>query len=231
MNKVFCILWALCFTSALFAADSFDFKENANLELKLSADNYNRLVIKDDKITQAFFPEGAMAVKNDDDGSLYVLVSNPNPFTLFVTTESGHHLSATIEGQAGLGKTVEFIPNQPAAAPKVKAVAKSNPDEKLATELLAQMIGGHIPKGFGVKHPFNQLKRFPNGLVETPKITYLGQELDGEVIELYNRSQKPMTLSESDFNTAGVRAISLSNNQLKPYEKGMLYVVKEKNHG
>ena len=61
---------SLCVSVSSFAVASQHFKENADLAVTLSDSNYNRLVVKGDKITQVHFPEGMMAVSNESDGGL-----------------------------------------------------------------------------------------------------------------------------------------------------------------
>jgi len=107
MRKCFVLL--LCAMHA-HATTTQVFRENADVAVNLSHANYNRLVVRDDKITKAHFPEGSMVVKSENDGSLYVMAALQEPFTLFLTTEKGHHFSATVSSEKTLGKTVEFIP-------------------------------------------------------------------------------------------------------------------------
>ena len=110
------------------------FQDNADVTAILSKSNFNRLVVRGDKITKAYYPKGFLEIqglKQDDDkraieevdvdepdGSLYVMVTHDSPFTLFITTLSGHHFSATIESEESLGKTIEFVPKNAAPIQK-----------------------------------------------------------------------------------------------------------------
>ncbi|PYB48485.1 type-F conjugative transfer system secretin TraK, partial [Legionella pneumophila] len=107
MHKPFSIALALLSTVAM-GANSIPVKDNSDIALTLSQGNYNRLVVKNDKIMEAVFPPNAMAIKRDEqDGSVYVMLAAANPFTLFLTTESGRHFSVTVNGEESLGKTIE----------------------------------------------------------------------------------------------------------------------------
>jgi conjugal transfer pilus assembly protein TraK len=218
---------------ASFALTSTHFKENADLNVVLSDKNYNRLVVKGDKITQVHFPEGTMAVRNEPDGGMYVMVANPEPFTMFVTTELGHHFSLTVNTESSLGKTVEFIAdaNPPVpltSASKVLASLPKPQEPSLGvTSLMTGMINSKVPNSFESSRHFGKVIRLGRGLNLTPKLTYSGQELKGEVIEVYNSSSNPIDLSESWFSGPNVKAISLSQNILAPKQKAMVYRILE----
>ena len=246
MRKTFFVVCLSC--ASLLQAETKSFTENADLTLTLSQSNYNRLVVKDDKITKAFFPQAAMAAVNDEDGSLYVtLAANAvTPFTIFISTEAGRHFSATITGEAALGKTIEFTQFQPPKpqlaklSPKVKAkvTSKTKPAEKLTTygmppvaELMKNLLQNKKPQGFASAKPLIRPIHLKQGLVLIPKETYRKDKLAGEIIEIHNRSSKPMLLQESWFADHGVKTIALSQPLLQPKEKVFLYRVRESIHG
>ena len=287
MRKTFFVVCLSC--ASLLQAETKSFTENADLTLKLSQSNYNRLVVKGDKITKAFFPQAAMVAVNDEDGSLYVTLaaSAVTPFTIFISTEAGRHFSATITGEAALGKTIEFTQFQPPKpqlakfSPNVKAKVaaipiavqgaarrkrasqesvhivhdrrqvslqqscnlefdgyKTKPAEKLRTysmpqvaELMKNLLQNKKPPGFASTKPLIRAIHLKQGLVLIPKETYRKDKLAGEIIEIYNRSSKPMLLKESWFADHGVKTIALSQPLLYPNEKVFLYRVRESAHG
>jgi conjugal transfer pilus assembly protein TraK len=220
-----------------FALTSTHFKENADLSVSLSNSNYNRLVVKGDKITQVHFPEGMMAVSNETDGGLYVMVSHPEPFTIFVTTELGRHFSLTVNTEAGLGKTVEFVADgnpAPVLTSATKVLAKIPEPTFLpsnVTELMTGMLKNNVSKDYESKKYFNRAIRLGQGMTLFPKLTYKGKILSGEVTEIYNGSNNPIDLNESLFNGEGVKAISLSKNTLAPHDRALVYRVLEQAHG
>lgn len=219
------------------AAMSTHFKENADLAVTLSSNNYNRLVVKGDKITQVHFPEGMMAVSNESDGGLYVMVAQNTPFTVFVTTELGRHFSMTVNTEESLGKTVEFVADgnpSPQMTSATKVLAKIPEPSFLpsnVTELMTGMLQNKVGGDYQSKNYFNRAIRLGQGMTLFPKKSYQGAVLTGEVTEIYNGSKSPIDLNESLFNGAGVKAISLSKNTLAPHERALVYRVLEKAHG
>ena len=213
------------------------FRDNTDVALALSDTNYNRLVVRGDKITQAHFPEGALGIKNEEDGSLYVMMASANPFTLFLTTESGHHFSATVTAESALGKTIEFVPQTALAAikPAAHALAATTdatpPFANAISALMSQMIARQHVTGFEVKNHFGRVVRLQQGLVLTPKTTYTGLELNGEIMELYNGSKLPLDIQESWFADEHVKAVSVSASTLAPKQKAMVYRISEHAHG
>ena len=236
MHNVITIL-SLCVSVSSFSLTSAHFKENADLAVTLSDSNYNRLVVKGDKITDVHFPEGMMAVSNEADGGIYVMVAQNAPFTMFVTTELGRHFSLTVNAEQGLGKTVEFVADGnlvPQITNATKVLAKIADPSFLpsnVTELMTSMLKNKVSTDYQSKNYFNRAIRLGQGMTLFPKKSYQGSVLTGEVTEIYNGSKSPIDLNESLFNGAGVKAISLSKNTLAPYERALVYRVLEKAHG
>lgn len=228
---------SLCVSVSSFALTSTHFKENADLAVTLSDSNYNRLVVKGDKITNVHFPEGMMAVSNESDGGIYVMVAHPEPFTMFVTTELGRHFSLTVNTEQGLGKTVEFVADgnpAPQITSASKVMAKIPEPTFLpsnVTELMTAMLKSNVSKDYESKKYFGRAIRLGQGMTLFPKMTYKGKTLSGEVTEIYNGSKSPIDLNESLFNGVGVKAVSLSKNTLAPHERALVYRVLEQAHG
>lgn len=225
------------------------FRDNTDINLTLSDTNYNRLVVRGDKIARIHFPEGLLVFeikkhKDDDseiegekDGSMYVMPASTVPFTLFLTTESGHHFSATVTAESTLGKTIEFVPQtaiaaiKPTARPPITSAQAVPPYANAISTLMTHMIAHQKVTGFEVKNHFGRVVRLQQGLVLTPKSTYNGIELNGEIMELYNGSKLPLDIQESWFSDEHVKAVSLSATTLGPKQKAMVYRISERAHG
>jgi conjugal transfer pilus assembly protein TraK len=248
MVKTVIALSLLCLSINGFA-ESLPFRDNSDVSLVISDKNYNRLVVRGDKITRAHFPEGALAFEfkknkeNEDneqegepDGSMYVMAANPEPFTLFITTQSGHHFSATVASESSLGKTIEFIPQMVAGTPAVKHDITTQhpvvpPFSDGIRELMSSMMSEKTPSGFEIKHHYGRVIRLQQGLMLTPKLTYSGLQLNGEVMTLYNGSKQPLDIQESWFAEGEVKAVSLSKATLAPKQTAFVYRVLERAHG
>jgi conjugal transfer pilus assembly protein TraK len=227
------LLCACLLSGTALALTTQSFNENTDVAVLLSDANYNRLVVKGDKITQAHFPEGSMAIKNEEDGSLYVLVAQKEPFTLFLTTESGHHFSTTVNTETSLGKTIEFVSTVKTQTAVLKPVIKPQqaPMADAISVLMTHMIKNDRIKGFELKHHYGRVVRLQQGLMLTPKLTYTGITLNGEVTEIYNGGKMPLDLTENLFMGDDVKAVSLSQATLAPKQKAYVYRVLERSHG
>lgn len=238
MHKPLSIALALLSTIAI-GANSIPVKDNSDIALTLSQGNYNRLVVKNDKIMEAVFPPNAMAIKRDEqDGSVYVMLSAANPFTLFLTTEAGRHFSVTLNGEESLGKTIELIPSSlVVTANKEKSIPtkhKTITQEAVPEAILAMLTHMEQQKPFTdviVKRQFGKVERWSKGLTLLPKESWDGKLLKGETIELYNGGKKSLDLAQEWFAKEGTLAIKFSQPSIKPGEKAMLYRVEASRHG
>jgi conjugal transfer pilus assembly protein TraK len=234
MLKWMAVFLALFSTVSL--ANNILVKDNSDITLTLSRTNYNRIVMKNDKIIEAVFPEQAMNIKRDEqDGSVYVKLGSEAPFTLFFTTESGHHFSATVNGEESLGKTIE-LSSQSFALPQ-KNVAKNSstpkaidPVPQAILALLTHMEEHKIFADVVVKRQFNKVLRWSKGLTLFPKELWDGQQLKGEIIELYNGGKKTLALSQEWFAKQDTLAIKFSKPSINPGERAMLYRVQGVSH-
>lgn len=232
MHKPLTITLALLSTFAI-GANSIPVKNNSEIALTISQGNYNRLVIKNDKIMEAVFPPNAMAIKRDEqDGSVYMMLTTANPFTLFLTTEAGRHFSVTLKGEESLGKTIELIPSQPVIS---KTIATKTITQAAVPEaILAMLTHMEQQKPFAdvrVKRQFGKVERWSKGLMLLPKEFWDGKLLKGETIELYNGGRKPLQLAQEWFAKEGTLAIKFSKPSIAPGEKAMLYRVQGVEHG
>jgi conjugal transfer pilus assembly protein TraK len=228
------IFLSLLMSATLHAQTSQSFQDNADVSIVLSDSNYNRLVVRGDKIINAHFPEQALGIKNEDDGSLYVMVAQKEPFTLFLTTEAGHHLSATVNTESSLGKTIEFVPQTVSIAKKAIPTPTNTPKPVEAEgieALMSHLVQQDAILGFDMKHHYGRAIRLHEGLTLFPRLTYTSKTLTGEVTEIYNGGKTPIDLTEHLFMGQGVKAVSLSKPTLLPKQKAYVYRVLESHHG
>ena len=200
------------------------FQENGDVSIRLSDSNANRLVVKGDKITQVHFPEGALGVQNEADGSLYVTLLVDKSFTLFVSTEGGRHFSATVNPEDALGQTVQFVPQSPVVS--VKKPQVTSPYHAMEVrDLMQEMVADKTPEGYVKKKRASKITHYQNGLKVTPALSYIGESLNGEVFTIYHGGKTPMTLSESWFASQDTEAVTLTSKTLMPGERAIIYKV------
>jgi conjugal transfer pilus assembly protein TraK len=204
-----------------WAMESVPVKNNADFELLLSQSNYNRLLVKDDKILDVAFPQQAMGIKRDEqDGSLYIALADTKPFTLFLSTAAGRHFSVTVRGETSLGKTIELIPTTAVPAQSNHNIS----EEKMLRTLISHMETHQALPGFSITNQ-QQVEHWKKGLTLTHQQLWQGKQWMGEVIELLNRGKVALNLQEAWFNQDTTRALKLSQKQLAPQEKAFLYRV------
>ncbi len=225
--------------SSAMSQTSLAVRDNGDVALNLSQSNYNRLVVKNDKIVEAIFPETAMGIKRDEqDGSVYVmLTTQSSPFTLFLTTESGHHFSVTVTGEDGLGKTVELVAPKTVASNITKIVniaspkITQDPHQNAMLEIINHMARHELMPGMTISHPFGRAERMGAGLSLIPKEIWAGDGVKAERLEVYNGSAKPLNLLPEWFEGDNITAMKLSQPILKSHETAILYRVREVAHG
>lgn len=211
---------------------SVTINDNDNATLSLSGSNYNRLLVVNDKIMEAVFPPQAMAIRRDEqDGSVYVLLKREEPFTLFLTTESGRHFSLTVSGEESLGKTIELRPKTIQTAVRTKKPAVLNEPPNAALTLLEAMKAKKKLSGVIARKLYGKAIRLSQGLTLLPREQWSKGTLSGEALEIYNGGRTPLTLSSSDFITPAVKAAALSQSIIPPKGRAMLYRVSEVAHG
>lgn len=236
MRNALLTLLGLLVTPALMAAIPVAIKDNGEVAVTFSQGNYNRLLISNDKIIEAAFPPNRMTIKRDgQDGSVYLMLADANPFTLFLTTEAGRHFALTVNGEEGLGKTVELKVQQAVVAqaspPKKEQKTVENPIPAAIVSLITQMERQENVKGIEIKHLFGRAERLGTTLSLIPKEVWLSPELKGEKIEVYNAGNTPLNLEETWFAKEGIKAVKLSNNTVAPKARVYLYRVEERAHG
>jgi len=224
MRKEWMVACLLCVSSA-HALTTEQFKENGEVGISLSDSNTNRLVVRGDKITRAHFPEGALGIQNESDGSLYVTCAYEKPFTLFITTEGGSHFSATVIPKDTLGQTVEFLAEQAKPQVMTKRPVKVQPYTDVIQELMTHLVLGEPLEGFKVKRERDKGVHFQSGLTVRSKRVYQGVQFKGEILALHNTGKMPLTLQESWFSNQQVKAVALSSTTLAPKARAWVYRV------
>lgn len=239
MRKPLSGVLALVSTLAM-GANPIPVNNNSDIALTLSQGNYNRIVVKDDKIMEAYFPPNSMAIKRDEfDGSVYVMLSAQNPFTLFLTTEKGAHFSVTLSGEESLGKTIELVPSIPKSLKKTaNNPTKSNPKPRAQAAvpeailaLLSHMEQQKPLADVTLTRQWGRAERWSKGLTLMPKQSWDGTFLKGEMIELYNSGKEPLELEGEWFAKKATLAVKFSKPTLNPGEHALLYRVQGVNHG
>lgn len=208
--------------------------DNHDTTLSLSQSNYNRLIVQNDKIVEAVFPENAMSIRHDEvDGGIYVMVSETAPFTLFLSTQEGHHFSVTITPEMSLGKTIEIALSGTHPQALKAAVHKENSKPPLTDEMrwIEAMEHHALLPGVVVSHPFNHVEQMGLGITLFLKEVWTMGGVKIERLEVQNRGRESIALLPQWFSKGDGHAIKLMQTNLNPHEKTALYRVREVVHG
>lgn len=209
------------------------FKNNAELAVELSNTNQNRLMVANDKIIKAAFPDGALTYQYDEtDGSMYIHPEISSPFTLFLSTQKGQHLSLTVSSVESLGKTIAFKAYKPRVKRKPKRLIKKEaPFKSQVLEMVKYMEQGIKMPGVKVNYVRVSAGHLKNGLRLIKREVWQGQLYKGETFEVYNNSKRIITLNPSWFTGSKSKAVKLSKTTLTPKDKAALYRIEEVAHG
>ena len=232
-KKAFLIVAILSLSSISSAAIFKTFKNNSELDIELSITNQNRILIDNDQIIKTAFPDGALTYQYDEtDGSIYVHPEISEPFTLFLSTKKGRHLSLTVRARESLGKTIAFKEIIQKESKNSKRVAKKEaPFKKGALEMMQYMEQGIKMPGVKVSHVNLGAGHLKNGIRLIKREIWESDQYKGESFEIYNNSKKRIELNPAWFGDNQIKTVKLSTNKLNPKSNGMLYRVREVSHG
>lgn len=211
-------------SSVAFSAISVP--ENENINLSLSKNNINRLLLTKDKITKFRYPQGFLELdQNDSDGSIYLTGLYEKPFTVFVTTKRGHHFSININAINGPGKTVEIKNTTPSIMSANRWEGNGDIKES-ASKLINYIASGNVPDGYSIENDFpKKTKRFNRWLTIKKIKQFKGDRLTASIYQLTNNDKNPVYLKESEIHIPGSIALYLDSRKVESLSTVTLYRV------
>jgi type-F conjugative transfer system secretin TraK len=227
--------WLLCVISlpsmASITVNSkpLSFTNNETLYVRLSADNVNRIAVKNDAITHNLCPQNlcaAQAHPDDASGGIYVSLLQSLPFTLQIATKAGRHVALQVIPTKGIGKTIILNPLTPVM--KV-SLFKHSQYTTLLTQLSNAMLNHRSMNGVSMT-AVNNADRIPfygAGYLQI-KTIWQGDGLTGIEYRFHNRSKHMLTLSPSYFYKTNQRiaSIALARQRVLPHAQTSVYVIK-----
>ena len=192
----------------------------------LSNTNFNRVLVKGDKIVSIVCPQGACEAEHspkDKSGSFILRVASPVPFTAFMATQSGRHFSLQVTPRAEDGVTLQVNPvgSAPIAPHWEKTSSFRAMIAKMSTAMLnAQSISGFSYQAVSTENAEPAL----NGIVSMQlRGLWQGNKVVGVKYLVTNKTDKSLTLPSSAYYRAGVLSIAQSAQTLLPKESGYVY--------
>jgi hypothetical protein len=99
---------------------------------------------------------------------------------------------------------------------------------KRVKELVKALYLGNPPSGYAINTAKSDAGLW-EGLEQTVILTMTGAGLIGEVQNIVNHGEKPVRITESEFYTEGVLAVSLTSHDLKTGQKEQVFIVRRNN--
>lgn len=191
-------------------------KENENVSIQISKENYNRILVESDKIIKLRFPQNRLSVERDDDGSVYLDALDDRPFTLFVTTTGGRHFSALVKVSELNGQTVRFVETK---KPLKRLVSKKKPRDNYA-EKIKSLVSATAHEQVITGYKVNDAKIRPVYLKPSLKANLAFSLFDKKTVSqkftLSNHSSKPIRFDQRWFKDKNTRALLVKNDVIYP---------------
>lgn len=231
VKKISLILF--CSTAASIAyAKTISFTDNQMIPISLSSTNINRIAVNNDQITHVICPSGFCTSKNngnDQSGAAYVQLLTENPFTLFVSTQNGHHVALSVKPTQTAGKTL--VLNPLSSNLKAQTWETESSYRALLITLIRDMMNGTTPDGYGfttINHT-ETLKIFGGSGSMQMQAVWSGNYLVGTAYLFKNLTDKALTLPESAFYHTGVRLVATTDQKISAGSTEMVYEIESRN--
>ena len=209
LSKFFIFIIGFLLSVEILAKEIF-FADNEQISVSLSNKDINKILVKGDKIQSLNGPAGLYTTKNDITGSVYISLSGDTQFTLFISTANGRSLSLLVSPKQMAGSTI---------------ILSSEPEEDFIA-LMEAMMNNKTLENYSYKEEKESKKTdFYNIADIRPIASYSGSCLVGIVSEIKNKTKKSIILKPSYFYKPGVRAVSLTKQEIAAAETGYLYQV------
>lgn len=227
--------------SSAFAAQPpsmLDFSNNETLTVKLSSVDINRLVVRDDKITNVVCPSGfctlpmgqgaaGSAIPLDKSGAALIALNVEEPFTFYVSTLKGKNFGVFVTPLRIPAVTTEFVSSERDTSAAFTFEA-SSPYQEMLVEVMKSMMRFQdtqtVPEGF-VYTKIEEKKRKPAELDVIPRHVFSGHLFSGLIYEVKNNAPSDIKLNNTRFYVNGLRALSLDKKVLRAGESTLMYQI------
>ncbi len=222
--KVFS-LYLILGISPLMAAQSLVMNEHERLDVRVSSKELNRIQVKGDRIASVFGAQGFYSLESDDvKGQIFLKVHEgvPSRFDISVVTESGRTQDLSLKVIKGEGQTLLLMPS---SSPSTETWPSSSGVLPESLALLKAMAASHQDAGYKREH-LSKLVPLWRDMDVTLREIWQGEELEGRVYQITNRSSHPQRLHEKQFRVLPrLKAIALEKHLLIPGASLTVYVV------
>ncbi|MFC1659306.1 type-F conjugative transfer system secretin TraK [Pseudomonadota bacterium] len=200
--------------------------------------NYDlsRVKIINDKIKTIRYNNGELSVAEDNElGEIYIRPTNTGTrknINLFLISERGNVYKLLLVPKKVPSEQI-FIKHRNSYADwtgqgnnnnNYQSLNFDDPYKSTIITLIKSMTSREPLSNFTIEERNDKIK-FRRGLKLKWEISYLSNNLTGEIFSIKNISKKPITINEEDFLTRGILAVKVDKLTLNPKEITSLYLV------
>ena len=220
--------------SVAHAEQRIDARGGKPLAVRIASDEPTLIAVEGRRIRKVWGAKNKAVLRPDtDSGQILIRPQGAwkrQAFSLFLKDNKGKIYTLVLTPAPIPSDTVILVPEpwKRERRDRRKAIdwEASQPYEKTLIELIRHMALSDRPVGYRI---VAQSRRID--LWEEAELTliaqYLGGNLDGEVYQLRNVSDKPMRLAEQEFYRPGVLAVSIEHLVLDPGQTTEIFLVTE----
>lgn len=234
MNKLGLFMMGVLITSPVLALQKIAVEDGQTVPITISADEPNRLAIKDGRISQAWGAEAHLTVlKDSKSGELFFTpVANAgDQFSFFIKDSNGGTYTIAVTQKKIPSETIiletTFI-NKTVVSESEKA-RKDMPYVVRIKQLIGAMASRESDSLYQVSDNLDQSIPLWYEVTIALISQYTAKGLKGDIYELKNITEDEMVLAEHEFLNFGknVLAVAIDHMTLLPKQATKVYIVRE----
>jgi len=225
MFRMCIVVLSLFMTTICHAQQKVPAQDGMEVSVTVSRQVLNRIAVENDRIMNVKGISGQFELDKDADlGQVFlkpIKVDEHELIHLFLVTEKGYTYPLSLTVKEGVAQSILLMPLED----KIAQWEQSSSYETLLKIFASNMVNQNDLEGFS-ESPKNKA-HLPK--IKDLKVTHLksykGHSLQGEVLEISNKSKEILFLTEEDFYQSGTRAVAIINPELLPGAKTYVYRV------
>lgn len=217
------IFFILILTMNVHAAKVLLLQETKAYTIEISAENFNRIKVLDDRVQQVFVKSNQLIMDLDEiNGQVFIkpLPNIKDVITLTVVTEKGCSQDLILSPKKQLPETIILSKHK-------KNILQKKKNKSRADLLMDAMLNRKPLTGFRLDRKPCSMKG-PNGFSMKRLVLYSGSEIDGEIFEIKNETRSPQVLNRKDLWLDNFLALKLEKSRFVAKETALMWIVTRK---
>lgn len=206
--------WRYCMLLMLLAQQSWSVASSHLLTATIAPEHFNRIAIKETHIVSARGEQTDCEIEQDEEtGELYIMPLTDTSFRVFLSTESGDTVLVQLQPTAVRAQNIELtLPTKKVMAEP--AIASAVQKEQSVKHVAKSLLHHRVPMGL-IKSPVSRKPIQHLGLKLIPKKRYQSPQGDFLMVQLQNRTQKTIALTDWSWLPRSIDAVETNVRQLK----------------